>query len=379
MTERFRALGAHIYAGGFTVGVSKHFDVACHLEHAAYGREVVGLNFPDLPVHAGGPDAWPDPASWPKRGPGRIRFAYANPPCAIWSGASAGRHCSWEDDPRLKVHHDVFDHFLRIGPDVFAMESVTAVFTKGRAHVDALAESAAAEGYSFTSVLHDAQHLGVPQARKRCFLTFHRVEVDWTFPEFGPVTTVREALSKVKLRKPVYETDLNSAAWCGNRNGPKNGWIKLAEVAKPGESLHRVFDRLYPDAPRDARGHVTGRPGFVHRRAPLDAPSNVIMADNTIHPTEMRVLHQDEISALCGFPREWKWPTGLKYDDVGGFASRGVMPPVGEWLAADVARAIERGKRLNRPKSWVLDVSRAPGALSELERVLERGEEDAAE
>ena len=43
------AIGAHIYAGGFTLGVQKYFNVLCHLEESDFGIETVQKNL-KLPV-----------------------------------------------------------------------------------------------------------------------------------------------------------------------------------------------------------------------------------------------------------------------------------------------------------------------------------------
>ena len=40
-----KAIGSHIFAGGFTLGVEKHFDVLAHFEgDGAYGADTFALN-----------------------------------------------------------------------------------------------------------------------------------------------------------------------------------------------------------------------------------------------------------------------------------------------------------------------------------------------
>lgn len=358
------AIGAHIYAGGFTVGVKQHFNVLAHLEHAAYGEEVVRMNYPEIPVYAGGPAAWKPFLESLPRGKNRPRFIFANPPCAIWSGASAGRVTAWREDPRLAFHHDIFALLGEVEPDVMAIESVPPIFTKGRAHVDDLIAKANVLGYSTTVVKCDAKWLGVAQKRSRIFLTFHRVEMDWKSPSFTQPTTVRDVISNIKLRKPIYEMSLTEANWGEYKTKPT--WLEAALNAEPGERLAKSFNRLHPNPERGRQGQAIGRPGFIYSRAPLDRPCGVIMAGSTLHPTENRLLHQDEISAICSFPRDWKWPTSGNYSDISGFASRGVMPRVGEWLAENVSRSIDGGKRMNEQTATVYDVTGPPGTEYEL-------------
>ena len=344
-----KAIGAHIYAGGFTVGVSKHFDVTCHLEHAAYGSDVVKLNFPEMPIHAGGPSAWP--ASWPRSGPNRPRFLFANPPCAIWSGASHGRAVAWQDDPRLQFHHDIFHYAMDVADvDVFAMESVPPSWTKGRPHFDALAAEAGTRGYSTTVATHNAKWLGAAQNRSRIFYVFHKIAIEWDHPEYTEPMTVRQAFKGLgKAKKSAgYDTTL-----------PRK-FEHLISHAKPGEGLAKVFMRMYPDPPLNARGQIAGKPSFLDCRLPWDKPANVVIAGKPIHPELPRYASQEEVAAVCGFPPDYKWPKG-DFNTITGYMSRGVMPPVGEWLASNVKAALERGKRLNSTSYAVLDVASPPG------------------
>lgn len=341
------ALGAHIYAGGFTVGVSKHFNVLAHLEHSGYGADVVKLNFPQLPIYAGGP------ATWPTKFPERPQFLYANPPCAIWSVATVGRSTHWKDDPRLAMHHDIFKYSIdTIRVDVVAIESVPPSFTKGREHVDYLVDQAAAHSYSTTIVKHNAKWLGVPQNRSRIFYVFHRLAIPWEHPSFGEPTTVRQALRKVKVGKG-FDTKLPADI------------AFLAAHAGPGEGLTGVYDRMYPEPPRNARGGAKGRPSFLLGRAPWDKPSGVVIAGTVIHPEELRYMSQDELSVICGFPKDYKWPKG-DCGTISGYMSRGVMPPVGEWLGENIARAFDQNKRLNTTEASVLDVADPPGGYYDL-------------
>ena len=347
------AIGAHIYAGGFTVGVSKHFEVLAHLEHNAYGAEVVRLNFPGLPVHAGGPASWPK--EWPK-GARRPRFLYANPPCAIWSSAGGKHSEEWRSDPRLAVHHDIFRYATEdVGVDVLAIESVPPSFTRGRDHADALMAKAAGLGYSSTVVLHDARYLGVAQRRSRVFYVFHRVAVDWETPDFETdAQTVREVLKSLGRHRTKGFDPVVSMLHAAR--------VELLRHAGPGEKLRQVYDRLHPDPVRGDRGQKVGSPSFLDQRVPWDKPAPVLIADKLYHPVEDRFLDQEELAAICSFPPGYLWPKASS-GNVSGWMSRGVMPKVGEWLAANVARALERNRRVNEPRAEVLDITGPPGRL----------------
>lgn len=345
------AIGMHVYAGGFTVGVREHFDVMAHLEHAAYGAEVVRLNFPDLPIHAGGP------ANWPARWPRRPRFVYANPPCAIWSGAGVGARGRWAGDPRLQAHHDIFSYAVDTADaDVIAVESVPRSFTEGRRHVDGLVDRARATGRSTTVVMHDARHLGVAQRRSRIFYVFSRVEIPWETPDAGDAPTVREVFRGLPRRTRGFEP----------RAGIPRLDMPLLLQAAPGEIFRQVYDRLHPDPPRGHRGQKIGSPSFLDRRIPWDKPAPVIIANKLYHPEEDRRLTLEELVALSSFPQDYRWPPGDSAT-ISGWISRGVMPRVGEWLAGNVRRALERNRRINDPGASVLDLRTPPGRTFTME------------
>lgn len=341
----YNAVGAHIYAGGFSVGVRQHFNVLAHLEHNGYGADVVKLNWPDMPIYAGGVDSWPTSYTRP-----RPRFMFANPPCAIWSTASHGRAGHWSDDPRMQAHKEIFRYGMDVvAPDVFAIESVPPSFVKGRSYIDHLMLEAEKSGYSSTVVMHNAKWLGVPQNRSRIFYVFHKVAIPWDHPEYTTPITVRQAIKGLKLSKTGYSTEMP----------PRYAhWVSKAE---PGEGLQHVFDRENPNPVRGDRGQIIGRPAFLDHRSPWDKPAGVVIGGKPIHPVETRWLAQEEVGALCGFPKDFKWPVGGSFNDITGYMSRGIMPPVGAWLAGNVAAALDKNKRLNATTAQVLDVRTPPG------------------
>ncbi len=323
------ALGIYIFAGGFTLGVRKHFDVLAHFEDGLFGVETFKMNFPDIPVFV-------DPDEWPvKNFAKKADFVYCNPPCAPWSATGVtvtqGRD-AWKTDPRVECVHNSFNHGLKgLRPKVWVWESVTRAFTNGRSLVDQLTQEAVDLGYSVTYFLTDAQLHGLPQQRKRFHMVVHNVELDFVQPAMKLVT-VRQALAGVKQMwaPPFCKTDAS-----------------LVKHTKPGEGLRDAWERLNKKkvlAHDPAKGKLKGRPGWIRQRLTFDKPSiTLVGGSHAIHPMENRNITPLEQAVLCGYPKTYKWagPESSWYPQI----SRAVTPVIGEYLARVAKAGIEQGKK----------------------------------
>ena len=334
----YNALGMDIFAGGFTVGVSKHFNVLAHLEEGPYGVKSFKLNYPNVPVVIG-TDKWKPFIDDLKREHGKIHFQYANPPCAVWSVAGSvmrGGGDAWRKDPRISCWEDCFDAFLHARPHFYACESVTRAYTAGNEFMKKLEKKALNADYSVTHLLIDAQYLGVPQRRKRYFFIAHDRALEFQQPNWGPAETVFEVLSRVKDPGYVstFKNDLQK---------------KLLKNLPPKVPLRKLWEEemtktVGPEDtwPRESFG-VVGRPRMFVHRVHGDQPIGAITGDYFIHPKEDRYLGMNELKVLNGFPEDYQFA-----GSPGAWASliaRGVCPPVGEWLARNVRNALDANKK----------------------------------
>jgi site-specific DNA-cytosine methylase len=350
LSKQLTALGANIFAGGFTVGVSRHFKVLAHMEHDdEYGWPVVKANFPRLPLLHLPLDKVADGHYWRSKINGqRINFIYSNPPCAIWS-MGGKRSMDWENDPRVQRIRDIHSLIPIFQPEVWCWESVCRAFTTGWPLVDHLAAVAWKMGYCATVVLVDAQYLGTPQSRRRFFLVLHRVELNLFEPDWNFVVTVRDALKKIT---PTRD-ELKKARRIAEKFKP------LLAASKPDTQLSHTFDAMHPRKKPNKDGRVIGRPGFMARRLPLDRPSGVVIGSELFHPTQARRLTIREQAALCGFPPGYDFaPAG---NDAYNQIARGVCPTVGEWLARGVKRSILERRPAQFAKT-VIDLRKPPKA-----------------
>lgn len=334
------AIGQYIFAGGFTLGVKKHFRVHCVNEAGPYGVATARHNQPEIPIHVG-------LENWKAVFP--TDFVYGNPPCAAWSPAGAkltpGTR-DWRKDDRVDCTRQHFRHGLQImKPKVWAWESVPQAFTAGREFVDHLTELAHEEGYSVTYLLHNAMYLGCAQNRRRFFFVAHNVEFEVDVPRW-------ETLSCGEVIRGLNDVgELSPAAAKLDR------YDDILPLVNQGETLRAAWDRHTTKIIRKPNGMIKGRPAFTIKRPRHDSPSGVVM-NEMVHPTEHRFMTMKELQILCGFPRDYEF---IADGDMGQI-SRGVCPPVGEWLARNVARAIRLNVPVKKPYARVIDVSKPPGA-----------------
>jgi DNA (cytosine-5)-methyltransferase 1 len=350
------AIGASCFAGGFTLGVRRHFDVVAHLEErfltengklCAYAVATQRQNFPEIPTHPG-TDWWPIDSL--RRDYPDLDFVYGNPPCKAFSAMGRRKGMGsdrWRGDPSIRVIRRHFDLMKRLRPKAWAWESVTEAYTAGEELCVELEDEALSMGYSVTYLLHDARWLGVPQKRPRFFMLCHRVEVEVPAPNWAPPPTVGEVLATITPRGRPYDSNVPAAL------------KEKFHLFEPGDQLRNLFDRLFPNAPRNERGVVAGRPSFGVYRLRADEPAPAIVGKGAIHPSEDRCLTINELQALAGFPDDWRWAPGNANAQAREM-SRGVAPPVGEWLARTVATAIAEGREVTEPTVREVDHRKPP-------------------
>ena len=344
---RLRAIGAYVFAGGFTLGVSRHFDVARVLEETKYGVATAQRNMPGIP-HSVGVESWPldvlRKEPWD--------FIYGNPPCAAWSqaGAATKKGRDWRSSPLVACTERHFELIETLRPTFWAWESVQQAWQRGEDFVRSLALRASDAGYSTTILLHNAEYLGVPQRRKRFFMVCHRVAFDPRPPEFEPGRTLEEALRGLNDPGEPLERNLGKVRW-------------LLDQVKQGENLSSAWMRCTPPDQQvvGGRGQVVGRPPFTIKRARAGQPAPVVMHE-LIHPIEHRGLSIKELAILCGYPATYEFIDARDAGQIG----RGVCPPVAEYLARETARAIALNKMETSPTFKVVDYTEPPGSARAL-------------
>lgn len=333
----------------------------------------------------------------------------ACPPCQGMSSAQSQRGhvadaAAGSRDPRNLLVSVVGNVAKALSPRCVVIENVQAFFSRKVLHPQTGEPVIAARllideliaDYEVYPIVLDLCDYGVPQHRRRAFLTFlHRDEpaVDWLeqhslapypIPTFGPdygnqPVTLGEALAASRV-EPLDATaerafsvsdDLHFVpVWSSRQylmvsaippfsgaSAWENATCRRCGTFTRDESRVRCSrcgnDLLRPMV-READGTerlVSGFKNSSYRRMRADRPaatvttaSGRIGSDNTIHPTENRVLSPRECCIAQTIPVEFDW--GDAVDDVGVTGLRAMIgeavPPLFTFLHGSVLRDLLR-------------------------------------
>ncbi|MFI0424574.1 DNA cytosine methyltransferase [Spongiactinospora sp. 9N601] len=302
----------------------------------------------------------------------------ACPPCQGMSSARSGRGRESDADagsrdPRNLLVTVIVNVARALKPRIIVVENVPAFLTRSvRDPKTAKPISAAlllinslARSYRVYPVLADLADYGVPQFRKRAFLTLVRKGeqgVDWLresglvpFPspthaaEYGaePPVSLRQALKYLDAR-PLDAKDPDSArdvsdpmhfvpVWTDHRypmvaaippDSGRSAWENdicpscVADVAdRDRATCHQCGTRLLrPTVLREGEWSlVKGFRNSSYRRMRSDTPSATITtasghigSDLTIHPWENRLLSPRECAHLQTIPHDFNWGDALR-------------------------------------------------------------------
>ena len=344
-----KAVGIHVFAGLFTAGVkSAGFDIVEMLEDGKFGQATHKLNFPEIPISD-------DVASWPVEllRSANIDLVFSNSPCAGLSVANSSRGA---DNPINQALEHSCATALRIQPQIYVVESVSALFTDGAPMVERWERAWQTAGYNTCRLLESAEHLGLPQVRKRAIFIAARSGIQLARPlADAPPVTVRQAIEDLSTAPldwapQPYTTHathayarkarLDSLQLTHHLHGNVSKAIAsivphLGQGQRADSLSEEVIDATY----RRNRLHPVkpdGRPSLLFRRLAWDKPSVVITGGaHWFHPEHNRLLTVREQARLMGVPDWFRFSGNIaaSYAELG----KAVSPIVGGWLANQLA------------------------------------------
>lgn len=332
--SRAKAVGLHVFAGGFTVGVQRVMDVEAQLEKHGFGIETAEAMCKIPIVNEPG-------GNWPRI---KADFCYGNPRCTGFSTITAG----YGDDchgPWSKQCQDIHDlcNYAVGKYDAIIWESVQQAYSTGRPLLDYLRDEIfKPKHYRIAHVLLNAASFGNCQQRKRYFFVAYRN--DRNFNIEPPLIDARMSCVYDHIwnmrNRPTNERHL-----FGHEEYDEDSYTRLTPDEKKcvpllpnGFCLNRFAQWSYEDLPEHLKMlwsmRTSPMPFSMHciYRINWLRPSPTIhsSASRFIHPTLDRPLTVGEITKIMGWPRI---PVGSK--PIAQIA-KGVVPDAGEWLAKQV-------------------------------------------
>lgn len=376
--SRLRAVSLFSNCGAGDIGFNQagfNFEVMAELDPRRL--TVAGLNHPKATTIAGDlRETLPAVvAEYKKRArQDNPALLAACPPCQGMSSAQSARGNNADPDVGSRDHRNVLvkviaDAVQALKPRAVVVENVPAFLTRQVRHPEThvpvsaanyLIESLQGE-YVVYPLSSDLADFGVPQSRRRSFLTFIRNDeeaceilrrrewapypwpshagarrpitvtealLSYALPSLDAVTS-ETAVSEIPLHfVPVWGPDryrmvsnipANSgmSAW-DNYKCPDCGIVatesESVECGGCGSLLPRPVVSISGSKPRLVRGFHSSyrRMSPNEPAATITTASGHLGSDRTVHPWENRVLSPLECSLLQTLPRSFKWGTALK-------------------------------------------------------------------
>lgn len=341
---RYKALGIHVFGGGFSRGVQEHpsFEVLGQLEIHGLGKQTTEQVL-GIPVFMG--EDWRD---WPKI---PCDVCYGNPRCTgfscLTSGYDGNAHGPWAK--QTKDVHDLIDYSLSLDPQpgVICWESVQQAYSVGKPLLNHLRDDKLVPcGYRIAHLFVNAASFGNAQQRKRYFMFCYKAgkNMNASLPDIPQYrTTLRDAIGHLQDAKtttyPFGSTDYTPDSYVQLNSTWQDDWQEVIDMLPRGYDFN-IFakhhaDKLPPRMQEIWKYRSSDLPFSMHcpYRCAYDVPSPTLWGQCLlVHPIHNRLLTIRELSVIMG----WDFcPVGEK--PVGQIC-KGIVPTVGTWLA-EQARA----------------------------------------
>lgn len=336
--SKYKAVGIHVFAGGFTLGVKRVFDVQCQLETHGFGLETAEQVM-------GVPTINRKDADWPRVD---AHFVYGNPRCTgfsmVTSGMGEGAHGPWSKQT-CDIHE--LCKYSAGHYDVVIWESVQEAATTGKPLLDYLRdEYFQPKGYRIAHLFVNAASFGNAQQRKRYFFVAYRGDKNFnvTPPDLSTYYGVAYDVYWKRRDRVTHPGDrwLNSPDYDADthRDPTPDEAVSIPHLPN-GWSLN-VLGKYAPHRLSETNRikyatRVSDLPFSLHAPYRLNYlrphPTLTSSTRNCIHPEFDRPVTVGELAETMG------WGDLIP---VGPYPiaqiAKGVVPDVGQWLA-EQARA----------------------------------------
>jgi len=331
-----KALGVHVFAGGFTLGVNKVHNVDTHLETHGFAldtaEKVCGVNTVNS-----------DAKDWPKI---EADWVFGNPRCTgfscITSGYSEETHGAWAKQTR--DIHELMEYGVKNDYPVICWESVQQAYSTGRELLDYLRDQwCVPNGYRIAHLFINAGTFGCPQMRKRYFFLAYKKDANfnivppdlypWRPATYDPLYQMKDMEA---YEYPFHTSDgYDGGAYCQLSEDEKevvpllpNGYClnRFAKYSPTSLPEHYRFVWMARTSDMPFSLHCISRTSWLNQ-----FPTMSSSCIRQIHPEHHRPFTVRELAAAMGWGDNI--PVGR---NPGAQLAKGVVPAVGQWLAEQV-------------------------------------------
>jgi site-specific DNA-cytosine methylase len=343
------------YGGSLVLAAKKlKLDVICSMEDTGFGMDVQRANFPDMP--------YIERLPWPKQDLKGV-MVIAHPPCSSFSNQFAGH--KGVDGESFKCHTRVMDYALGLGCASLAIESVPAFLEGARKIHERMGKI---HGYNIFRIRQNAVTFGVPQWRPRCWVIFTKLKSMrlWHKPRVLRIEDILQAHGDVLPYNSGITGAFKKMAAVGINE--KKIFADILSGEHTGSLLAIGRRILGIDDPGPNHAEVRKR-WNLGRRFGVKLPrvlnpeefGTTILHDSSFFVMG-RELFREEYCKLMGFPPDYKWP-GQRAKDFRLYLSKGVCPPVAEWILKMMKDNLENDVNPMRSDLNIL----APGEIADFQ------------
>lgn len=331
-----QALGIHVFAGGFTLGVQKVHEVKTHLETHGFALDTAQKVTGAQCINCEAKD-WPHvKADW----------VFGNPRCTgfscITSGYGEETHGAWAKQTR--DIHELMEYSVKHDYPVICWESVQQAYSTGRELLDYIRDHwCVPNGYRIAHLFINAGTFGNSQMRKRYFFLAYKGDMNFNIepPELYPWRpSVYDACWHLR-DEDAYEfpfhssADYDGGAYTTLTDDEKEVLPRLPngyDINKLGRFAPTLLPEHYQFVYKSRTSDMPFSLHCLHRTSWLTQfPTMSSSCIRQVHPHHHRPFTVRELASAMGWGD--KIPVGK---NPGAQLAKGVVPAVGEWLARQV-------------------------------------------
>lgn len=337
---RFKGVGIHVFAGGFTQGVQRLLDVNTHLECHGFGQRTAqalcGVSVTDAPAE-----------EWHYV---NADFAYGNPRCTGFSTLTAG-YSSEAHGPWSKQCQDIKDfteYVCKHHYPIAIWESVTQAASTGKPLLDYLIrEHYQPAGYRIAHVFLSTAAVGNCQNRRRYLFVAYKGDKNFNIrpPKLAPRIQALWQTIGCDLDRTTNEKNLKLGDYdrdsCHRLDRYEKECVPHLATGWGLNALAKYRTDLLPDyykatwkhrnSEKPFSLHCISRPNWLTYCPTLSSSSIKLL-----HPVHHRTMTVGEFARIMHWEDENGEPLLPIGKDPVAQLAKGVCPSVGQWVANQV-------------------------------------------